>query len=101
MADEDKALERFLREKQRHYKKSNVFDLEAGPEVELTHMGRPLDLDGDDSMLRDDFDEPDLMGDDEDTAGIDRGRLKRIRGDLAEDDEDTEGLPERKKTKQD
>ncbi|TPX14229.1 uncharacterized protein E0L32_000623 [Thyridium curvatum] len=101
MTPEERALERFAREKQRSHKKSSMFDLEDDePSFGLTHMGKSLTFDEDDAM-RDDFDEKDLPFDEEDFAGMDRKRLKRLRGeDDADDDEAGEQVPERKKSKQ-
>jgi nucleolar protein 14 len=100
MTPEQKAAERFAREKQRSWKKNSLFDLEDyGPETTLTHLGRSLSLE-DGSAVQDDFDEPDLFDDDDDTAYVDPRRLKRLRGeeDIDENDDGGEG-PQRKKTK--
>ncbi|GME64648.1 hypothetical protein BKCO1_3500083 [Neofusicoccum parvum] len=98
MSLEDKMLERFTREKSRK-KGTGLFDLEDDEdeeEVQLTHMGQTLDLDGE----LDDFDAGSLAGgsDDEDRPR----RLKRRRDseegtDLS--DEEAEDQPERKKSK--
>jgi nucleolar protein 14 len=102
MAPEDKMLERFAREKQRSHKKSSMFDLEDDIPMEggLTHGGKALEFDEDDSV--DDFQEDDLDQDyDSDGSVREMQRLKRLRS-LAlagNDDEDHQDGPERKKTK--
>ncbi|KAL0938950.1 rRNA maturation protein [Colletotrichum truncatum] len=100
MAEEEKMIERFAREKQRTHKKTSLFDLEeAEPLGELTHMGQSLTFD--DSALADDFDEDDLGGFESDDSDMLRKRLKRVRNaGMGEDGEETgEEQPERKKTK--
>ncbi|PNH47750.1 hypothetical protein VD0004_g608 [Verticillium dahliae] len=99
MAEEEKMLERFAREKQRSHKKTNLFDLEeAEPLGELTHGGEALTLD---TQLVDDFDEDDLDSDDDEGLAEARKRaLKRIRdAEADEEGEGGEGEPERKKSK--
>lgn len=104
MAPEEKMLERFTLEKQRHHKHS-AFDLEDDDmQGELTHMGQSLSLDG--PALADDFDEEDLeLSDAEDHPSDDeRQARKRRRSPGAEgeedDEEEGEDRPERKKSKQ-
>ncbi|CAG8975643.1 hypothetical protein HYALB_00008402 [Hymenoscyphus albidus] len=104
MAPEEKMLERFTLEKQRHHKHS-AFDLEDDDmQGELTHMGQSLSLDG--PTLADDFDEDDLeLSDAEDhPSDEERQARKRRRSPGAEDEEDDgeedEDRPERKKSKQ-
>lgn len=106
MTPEEKALERFTKEKQREYKKGSLFDLEDDDEEgELTHFGQSLSLDQPGAV--DDFDEPDLIGpDQEDHGSVDGKYLRKRRRSSASDssdgaktDEDEETLPERKKTK--
>ena len=97
---EEKAMERFAREKQRHFKKSSLFDLEEADEGGLTHLGKSLSLN--DEAMRDDFDEPDLASDD-DFSHVNTSRLKRMRGEDGPDDDEAGGqgdMPERKKSKQ-
>src|SRR4051794_33952892 len=96
---EEKAMERFAREKQRNFKKSSIFDLEEPEEGGLTHLGKSLSMDDEDA-LRDDFNEPDLASDD-DFSRVDSMRLKRMRGDYDLDDEagQQKDMPERKKSK--
>ena len=59
MTPEEKALERFVKEKQRGSKKSSLFDLEdAEEDQQLTHFGESLSFDK--LGTRDDFNEADL-----------------------------------------
>ncbi|KAF6841227.1 nop14-like family protein [Colletotrichum plurivorum] len=98
MAEEEKMLERFAREKQRTHKKTSLFDLEeAEPLGELTHMGQSLTFD--DSEIVDDFNEDDLGdGFESDDSAMLEKRLKRAR--MADMGEEGAGdQPERKKTK--
>jgi len=102
MTPEERAMGRFAREMQRNHKKSSMFDLEEdGDEVGLTHMGKALSF-NEDPELRDDFDEPDLLEDEEDFTQMNPKRLKRLRGEDFSDEEaePVDGLPERKKSKQ-
>ncbi|KAM3525631.1 hypothetical protein NHJ13051_003898 [Beauveria bassiana] len=100
MAPEDKMLERFAHEKQRAHKKSSMFDLEDDGPLDggLTHGGKSLSFDDDDSLV-DDFEE-DLDANDSDGSVRERQRLKRLRG-LAEEDhsDGSDREPERKKSK--
>ncbi|KAI1437557.1 Nop14-like protein [Xylaria sp. CBS 124048] len=100
MSYEEKMAQRFVREKQNH--KTSMFDLEDDDGMEgLTHMGKAISFPD-----KDDFEEPDLDGEDGDSdnesadslRGIKRVRESDYAG--AEDDENVEGEPERKKTKQ-
>ncbi|OLN88587.1 putative nucleolar complex protein 14 [Colletotrichum chlorophyti] len=100
MAEEEKMLERFAREKQRTHKKTSLFDLEeTEPLGELTHMGQALNFR--DMALADDFDEDDLDGDESDSSLSLKKRLKRIRNSELGEGDDEAGVdePERKKTK--
>ncbi|KAF1736510.1 putative nucleolar complex protein 14 [Beauveria bassiana] len=100
MAPEDKMLERFAHEKQRAHKKSSMFDLEDDGPLDggLTHGGKSLSFDDDDSLV-DDFEE-DLDANDSDGSVRERQRLKRLRGLAGEDHSDTSDKePERKKSK--
>ncbi|KAL8969821.1 MAG: hypothetical protein Q9183_001815, partial [Haloplaca sp. 2 TL-2023] len=45
MTPEEKALERFVREKQKGNKKDTMFDLEDGDDDQLTHFGQSLSFD--------------------------------------------------------
>jgi len=64
MTPEEKALERFVKEKQRGSKKDSLFDLEdADEDEELTHFGQALSFDKPAAL--DDFNEADLGGSDE------------------------------------
>ena len=107
MTPEERAMERFVKEKQKASKKSTLFDLEddEDAEEELTHFGRSLAFtDGDRS---DDFDEAGL-GESEDEISTEGERRSRKRRRLSEDDEsqgslseqEDQGVPERPKTKQ-
>lgn len=65
MTPEEKALERFVKEKQRGSKRRTTFDLEDEEEgVELTHFGQSLSYDK--PARKDDFNEADLAMSDED-----------------------------------
>ena len=65
MTPEEKALERFVKEKQRGSKKGSLFDLEDMEEdVQLTHFGKSLSFDKPDRA--DDFNEVDIEGSDSD-----------------------------------
>ncbi|KAH8175784.1 nop14-like family protein [Sarocladium implicatum] len=104
MAEEDKMLERFAREKQRSHKKSSIFDLEEDvgvPFEGLMHNGKKLTF-GEEEPV-DDFDEADLDdGNDSDVSVRESQRRKRIRAmsGAVDDDEQAEPeQPERKKTK--
>ena len=102
MAPEEKMLERFTLEKQRHHKHS-AFDLEDDDMGEgLTHMGKSLSLDG--PALVDDFDEADLALSDVEDHPSEEERQERKRrrstNDDEEDGEEQEDRPERKKSKQ-
>lgn len=67
MTPEEKALERFVKEKQRGSKKDSLFDLEdAEEEGELTHFGQSLSFDK--PAVVDDFNETDLEGSDEERS---------------------------------
>ena len=55
MTLEEKALERFVKEKQRGHKKSALFDLENDEDDQLTHFGKSLSFDR--SSRPDDFEE--------------------------------------------
>ena len=65
MTPEEKALERFVKEKQRGSKKGFLFDLEdAEEDGQLTHFGKTLSFDKPDRA--DDFNEVDIEGSDSD-----------------------------------
>ncbi|KAK1972970.1 Nop14-like family protein [Colletotrichum sublineola] len=102
LAEEEKMLERFAREKQRTHKKTSLFDLEeTEPLGELTHMGQTLNFEHHADMA-DDFDEDDLGEDDDsDSSLTEKKRLKRLRNaGLGDDDEEAAaGEPDRKKSK--
>ncbi|KAL3306494.1 Nop14-like family protein [Colletotrichum asianum] len=98
MAEEEKMIERFAREKQRSHKKTSLFDLEeAEPLTELTHMGQSINLD--DSALADDFDEDDLNGFESDDSDMLAKRMKRARAGELGDEDAGDDQPERKKSK--
>ncbi|KAI9741087.1 MAG: nucleolar complex protein 14 [Cirrosporium novae-zelandiae] len=105
MTPEEKAAERFAREKQKHLNKGSMFNLEDDEEDGLTHMGRELTF-GDDKGL-DDFDEDDLSGGEQSDGSSNGGFKKRKRelqdvehngGEQEGEDDDAEE-PLRKKTK--
>lgn len=94
MAEEDKMLERFVREKQRSHKKTSLFDLEDTEPIDsLTHNGQSLTLD-------EDFNEDDLEGSESDSErkGRKRSRFEELDAD-EEEDEQVDEQPQRKKTK--
>ena len=92
MTPEEKALERFVKEKQRGSKKATIFDLEDTEEdQQLTHLGESLSFD---KLERtDDFNEADLgRSDDDDQANgyTDERPAKRRRlSDTDSSDEDS------------
>jgi nucleolar protein 14 len=99
MTPEERAMERFVREKQRSGKKGGVFDLEEDDDDDgegLTHLGQPL-------SMRDDFEES-LLDDEVDSEGEERGKKRRkMLSDPQTGDSETEALhkdPDRPKTKQ-
>ncbi|EME38264.1 hypothetical protein DOTSEDRAFT_75732 [Dothistroma septosporum NZE10] len=109
MTPEEKAVQRFAREKERKAKGRSMFDLEGSDEEDaggfgLTHGGKKID-----DLAADDFGEEVSGGSDEDEE--DDGELlrrKRRRSDDEDEDEDeqdaaglqeSEDEPERKKTK--
>ncbi|KAF2146676.1 uncharacterized protein K452DRAFT_262696 [Aplosporella prunicola CBS 121167] len=94
MTPEERMLERFTREKSRN-KGASIFNLEEDEEeMQLTHAGQTLDLDGE----QDDFDAGSLAGDD---SGDEARPAKRRRepGEEGETDEEEGDQPERKKSK--
>ncbi|KKY26088.1 putative nucleolar protein 14 [Diplodia seriata] len=98
MSLEDKMMERFTREKSRK-KGAGLFDLEDDEdqeEVQLTHMGRALELEGE----QDDFDAGSLSGGSDDEGRPRRLKRRRDSDDGTElTDEEGEDAPERKKSK--
>ncbi|KAK8219682.1 nucleolar complex protein 14 [Zalaria obscura] len=106
MTPEERALQRFAREKAK--KRGNVFDLEADDEDEfggmLTHAGRALDFEnGDGPQIRDDFEDEELSDEESETEGR---PLKRRRPSLDDEgleesamEDGDENEPARKKTK--
>lgn len=105
MTPEEKALERFVKEKQRESKKDSLFDLEDAEEDEqLTHFGETLSFDK--PGRQDDFNETDLGNSDGDQPNghsEERPRKRRRLSDTdsAEDDsmEEDDVRLERAKTK--
>lgn len=99
MTPEERAAERFARESLKKAKKDSLFNLEDDDEEELqlTHLGQGLDLDGE----GDDFQEEDLEeSDGEDTLDKKRKRWKAELDELQNPEgEDGEEAPERKKSK--
>ena len=107
MAPEDKALERFVKEKQRGSKRESLFDLEDFEEdEELTHSGQALSFNT--AARPDDFDEADLRGG-SDQAEFDelvdtRPRKKRrlSESDASSEcslDKEADGKPEQRRSK--
>ncbi|KAF9879867.1 rRNA maturation protein [Colletotrichum karsti] len=98
LAEEEKMIERFAREKQRTHKKTSLFDLEeAEPLGELTHMGQSINFD--EMGIVDDFDEDDLKGYESDDSDMLAKRMKRARAAEMGEDDAGEEQPERKKSK--
>ncbi|MCJ1359085.1 MAG: nucleolar complex protein 14 [Icmadophila ericetorum] len=113
MTPEEKALERFVKEKQRSgAKKGSLFNLEddEDDQEELTHFGRALSLTA--SGQVDDFDEAGLDGSDEEDPEVEDERRSRKRRRLSDDEsgrsssderekgnKDAEAVPKRVKTK--
>ncbi|CAG8519627.1 9906_t:CDS:10 [Cetraspora pellucida] len=85
---EEKMLERFVKEKKQRHSKSTIFNLE---DDDLTHYGQSL-------SLIDDFDEPDLLLNDEDDTGtidhdtVDKGHF----GGFEDEQNDDESEPKKK-----
>ncbi|MCJ1417092.1 nucleolar complex protein 14 [Xylographa parallela] len=81
MTPEERAMERFVREKQSGGKKGSLFDLEEEVDAEegdLTHLGQSLSFDKD--QRTDDFDESGISlsdGSDVDEEGKQRSRKRR------------------------
>ncbi|KAF2155925.1 Nop14-like protein [Myriangium duriaei CBS 260.36] len=104
MTPEERALQRFVREKSRR-KNGSMFDLEGDDDEEtgLTHLGKALSFAG---GADDDFDAGSLAGSDDGSEG--GSALLKRRRDAPSDDEDVqdeedaadENQPARKKTKQ-
>ncbi len=91
MTPEERALERFVKEKQRGSKKGSLFDLEDDDDDEqLTHFGESLSLDK--PGRQDDFNEADLgYSDDDQPNGLngERPRKRRRLSDTDPSDEDS------------
>jgi nucleolar protein 14 len=89
MTPEEKALERFVREKQRGNKKGSIFDLEdAEDDGQLTHFGQSLSFA---APKVDDFDEADSGVSDDEHEEIDGDRSHKRRR-LSESDASDEGF---------
>lgn len=106
MTPEEKALERFVKEKQKKTKKGSLFDLEDGEEDDqLTHFGESLSFNQ--SGRVDDFNEADLDGSGEELSNeylTERPRKRRKLSDTNSSGEESlregDGVrPERPKTK--
>jgi len=104
MTPEERALQRFTREKQRK-KGGSLFDLEEADDDQtaLTHGGRALDLEGGPDV-KDDFDAGSMSGasdDDDEDRPLKRRRAPEDESDGPETDDDAEDgdQPARKKTK--
>lgn len=107
MTPEERALERFVREKQKGHKKDTLFDLEEGEDgQDLTHFGKALSFDR--PANGDDFNEDDLGISDEDDHHAEEHRSRKRRrlsgsqdGGEKSSSGDDSVQPERRKTKQD
>ena len=108
MTPEDRALERFVAEKQRGGRKASLYNLEDDEEEEegLTHLGKSLSLS--DGKETDDFDEEglDVSEDGVDAEAAQRSRKRRRLSDTEAVDEDglseagSDARPDKPKTKQ-
>ena len=90
MTPEERALERFVKEKQRKSKKGSLFDLEDGEDQQLTHFGESLSFDK--LGTQDNFNEADLghSNDDQVNGHTDERPRKRRRLSASDSaDEDT------------
>jgi nucleolar protein 14 len=97
MAPEDRMMQRFVREQQKH-KGHSVFDLEeAEDEEELTHAGKALNFEKE-AKTQDDFEGESIASSSEDDGGLLR---KRKRDTTIAQESEPEGIeePERKKSK--
>ena len=93
MTPEEKALERFVKEKQRGSKKDSLFDLEDAEEDEqLTHFGETLSFDKPGRL--EDFNEADLRESDDDQLFADTEERPRKRRRLSDTDSSAEGSVE-------
>ena len=106
MTPEEKALARFVQEKERGRKKTSMFDLEEddGEDEALTHLGQSL-FSG--AEAQDDFDAGSLENSDEDAEAESaararkRRRLEEAAGDMEDDNRDQiEASSDKPKTKQ-
>lgn len=97
LTPEEKALQRFVREKQRGSKKDAIFDLEDGESPDsLTHFGQALDFTS--SIALDDFNEADVEdSDSKESRGSTEAARKIRRRDPS--DEALHGTSERPKSK--
>lgn len=85
MTPEEKALERFVKEKQRGSKKNSLFDLEEDEDDEqLTHFGESLSFDR--QQRPDDFNEADLGHSDDDPLSAHTEERPRKRRRLSDTD---------------
>ena len=109
MTPEERAMERFVREKQRGGRRGTLFDLEDEVDTEeggLTHLGQSLSFDKNNQV--DDFDEANLglsEASDADAEGESRSRKRRRLSDVAGEEnkvrvDEEEGVQEKPKTKQ-
>lgn len=93
MTPEEKALERFVKDKQRGSKKNSLFDLEdAEEDDQLTHFGESLSFDR--PGRSDDFNEADLGHSDEDQLNAHTEERPRKRRRLSDIDLSEEGSME-------
>jgi nucleolar protein 14 len=102
MTPDEKMLERFTQEKQRHFKHGAMFNLEEDEEeYQLTHFGQSLSL-GDANTL-DDFNEDDIRLSDAEANDNENGynphKRQRDVQHAPHEDEILNGEPERKKSK--
>ena len=105
MTPEERALERFVKEKQRGGKKSAMFDLEDDDDEdmgELSHLGKSLGMSKDE--IRDDYQESASEETDIDLEGAKRGKKRRRLSDASDNSSDKliakEIKPDQAKTKQ-
>ena len=85
MDPEERAMERFIHEKQRGSKKAAMFSLEDDNEAgELTHLGRSLAFDN--ASFRDDYNEVDTRLSDDGDQDLNQGRPFKRRRISSDDD---------------
>ncbi|MCJ1338811.1 nucleolar complex protein 14 [Bachmanniomyces sp. S44760] len=109
MTPDEKALERFVREKQKGKQKGSLFNLEdedvEEEDGEFTHLGKPLTFE--DGQMLDNFNEAgSSIDEDDDIDGLRPSKRRRLSDESVSSSKDEgsyeagEDTPERRKTKQ-